>query len=149
MFTGRIFPIKSYQSLYLKSGPIKAYMGEYFNSAFIHVMRCMSPAPQNGFRERKVYHNFVQFCTPSPKFCTPYPLALSAIQIWGAGDMQPPKCSFNIKNWIIILYSFCTILYIESQILYPIPSCAIGNYNLVVCMSPDRPNAVSTEKTGS
>ncbi len=44
--------------------------------------------------------------------------------------MQPPKCSFNIKNWIIILYSFCTILYIESQIVYTIPYCAIGNSNL-------------------
>ncbi len=42
----------------------------------------MSLAPQNGFRERKVYHNFV------------------------------------------------LILYTESQILYTIPSCAIGNSNL-------------------
>ncbi len=44
--------------------------------------RYMSPTPQNGFRERKVYHNFV------------------------------------------------LILYTESQILYTIPYCAIGNSNL-------------------
>ncbi len=52
---------------------------------------------------------FVQFGTPSPKFCTPLPLARSAIQIWGLVTWNPlPQCNFNIKNWIIILYSFCT-----------------------------------------
>ncbi len=43
--------------------------------------------------------------------------------------MHLPKCSFKIKNWIIILYSFCTILYTKSQILYTLPSCAFGSSN--------------------
>ncbi len=43
---------------------------------------------------------------------------------------RPPKTDFEKEKYIIILYSFCTILYTESQILYTIPSCAIGNSNL-------------------
>ncbi len=87
--------------------------------------------PQMQFQHKKLDHNFVQFCTPTPKFCTLFPLALSAIQIWRAGDMQPPPiCNVNIKNWIVILYSFCTILYIKFQILYTVPSCAMRNSNL-------------------
>ncbi len=75
--------------------------------------------------------NFVQFCTLSPKFCTAFLLAQSAIQIWGLVTCSlPPKCSFKIKNWIIILSSFCTILHTKSQILYTIPSSAICNSNL-------------------
>ncbi len=41
-----------------------------------------------------------------------------------------PKTDFENEKYIIILYLFCTILYTKSQILYTIPSCAIGYSNL-------------------
>ncbi len=43
---------------------------------------------------------------------------------------RPPKTDFENEKYIIILYIFCTILYTESQILYTIPSCDIGNSNV-------------------
>ncbi len=43
---------------------------------------------------------------------------------------RPYKTDFENENYILILYLFCTILYTESQILYIIPSCAIGSSNL-------------------
>ncbi len=52
-------------------------------------------------------------------------MALQQVHVTG-----PPKTDFENENYIIILYLFCTILYTESQILYTIPSCAIGNSNL-------------------
>ncbi len=45
---------------------------------------------------------------------------------------RPPKMDFENEKYIIIMYLFCTILYTESQILYTIPSCAIGNSDLGV-----------------
>ncbi len=94
------------------------------------IRRCMSPAPQNGFRKRKVYHNFVlilyNFVHKLPNFVHPPSSAIRNSNL-GVGDMQSPKCSFNIKNWIIILCSFCTILYTKSQILYTsqLESCLV------------------------
>ncbi len=46
--------------------------------------------------------------------------------------MQHPKCSFHIKNWILIMYSFCTILFIKCQILYILPPSANCNSNFGV-----------------
>ncbi len=40
-----------------------------------------SPPPQMQFQHKKLDYNFVQFCTPSRKFCTPFLLPLFAIQI--------------------------------------------------------------------
>ncbi len=56
----------------------------------------------------------------------------------------PTKTDFENEKYIIILYLFCTILYTESQILYAIPSCAIGNSNLGAGDMQPPPNAVST-----
>ncbi len=43
---------------------------------------------------------------------------------------RPPKTDFENEKYTIILYLLCTILYTKSQILYTLPSCAIGNSNL-------------------
>ncbi len=111
--------------------------------------RCMSPAARNGFRERKVYHNFVlilyNFVHQVQNFVHHSPLRYRQFKFGGMVTCSPPpKCSFNIKNWIIILYSFYTILYTESEILYTIPSCAIGNSNLGEAGDMQPPNAIST-----
>ncbi len=102
------------------------------------------PPPQNGFRERKVYQNFVlilyNFVHRVPNFVHHYLLRYRQFKFGGLVTCSLPKCSFNIKNWIIIFYSFCTILYIKFQILYTVPSCAMRNSNLgrglVKCSSP-------------
>ncbi len=84
---------------------------------------------QNGFPERKVYHNFViilhNFVHQVPNFVLPSFLRYEQLKFGGLVTCSPLKCSFKIKNWIIILYSICTILYTQSQILFTIPSSAI------------------------
>ncbi len=89
------------------------------------------PPPKTDFENEKYILILYLFCTilyTSPKFCTPFPLALSAIQIWGVGDMQPsPQMQFQHKkldhNFVLILYNFVHKL----KILYTVPSCAMRN----------------------
>ncbi len=107
------------------------------------------PLLQNVFRERKVYHNFVlilyNFVHQVPNFVHHSFLRYRQFKFGGLKTCSPPpKCSFKIKNWIIIVYSFCIILYTKYQILYTIPSCAIGNSNLGWAGNMQHPNAVST-----
>ncbi len=53
-------------------------------------LKTCRPPPKCSFNIKNCIIILYSFCTPSPKFCTPFFLALSAIQIWRAGDMQPP-----------------------------------------------------------
>ncbi len=72
--------------------------------------RCMSLAPQNGFRERKVYLNFVFILynfVQVLNFVHPSFLRYSQFKFgWVGWWHAARKCSFKIKNWIIILYTF-------------------------------------------
>ncbi len=103
------------------------------NSNLERLVTCIPP-PKMQFQHKKLDHNFVlilyNFVHQVPNFVHHSLLRYRQLKFGGAGDMHPPKCSFNIKSWIIILYSFCKILYTQSKILYTIPSCAIGNSNL-------------------
>ncbi len=102
--------------------------------------------PQMQFQHKKLVNNFVlilySFVHQVPNFVHASFLRYGQFKFGGVGDMHPPKCSFNIKNWIIILYSFYTILYTKSQILYTIPSCTIGNSNLGDWWNAALPNAI-------
>ncbi len=102
------------------------------NSFFCHkmvkVQGHVTGPPQNGFRERKVYHNFVLILYTETQIL--YTISSCAIDNSNLGRLVTcslRKRSFNIKNWIIILYSFCKISYTESDILYTLPSCSIRN----------------------
>ncbi len=81
--------------------------------------------PQMQFQHKKMDHNFVlilyNFVHQVQNFVQPS--CATHNSNLGLVICSTTKCSFNIKNWIIILYSFCIIL-------YTIPSCAIGNLNL-------------------
>ncbi len=56
--------------------------------------RCMSTAPQNGFREWKVYHNFVLILYTKPQILYTIPSTANSNSNLGAADMQPPQMQF-------------------------------------------------------
>ncbi len=76
--------------------------------------------PQKQLQHKKLDHNFVlilyNFVHQVPNFQHHSFYRFPNLRGWR--HAAPPKCSFKIKNWIIILYSFCKILNTKSQILY-------------------------------
>ncbi len=104
---------------------------------------CHRP-PKTDFENEKYIIILYLFCTPSPKFCTPFPLALSAIQIWGAGDMQPPQMQFQHKkldhNFVLILYNF--VQRVPNFVHHSLLRYQQFKFGGLVTCSP--PNAIST-----
>ncbi len=86
---------------------------------------------QMQFQLKKLDHNFVlnlyNFVHQVPNFVHTSFFSYPQFKFGGivtCSSAALPKGSFNIKNWSIILYSFCTIL-------YTLPSSAFRNSNLV------------------
>ncbi len=90
---------------------------------------CLKCNPLKNLYKNKVYLKFtfkiVENAYPT-KFYRLKPIEID-FQVHVTGT---PKADFENEKYIIILYLLYTILYTESQILYSIPSCAIGNSNL-------------------